>query len=97
MEKLSIDEMATFCKRKGFVYPSGELYGGLAGFWDFGPLGLEIKKNIFRIENKIRDLGDQKIKNKKILLDLEKKLEDKKSELQGNLNKLGISINWNSF
>ena len=43
---MSIDEMANFCKRKGFVYPSGELYGGLAGFWDFGPLGNELKKNI---------------------------------------------------
>jgi len=46
MEKPSIDEMANFCKRKGFVYPSGEIYGGLAGFWDFGPLGSELKKNI---------------------------------------------------
>jgi glycyl-tRNA synthetase len=46
MEKLSIDDMANFCKRKGFVYPSGEIYGGLAGFWDFGPLGSEMKKNI---------------------------------------------------
>jgi len=43
---LTIDEMAMFCKRKGFVFPSGELYGGLAGFWDFGPLGTELKKNV---------------------------------------------------
>lgn len=41
-----MDEMAMFCKRKGFVFPSGELYGGLAGFWDFGPLGAELKKNL---------------------------------------------------
>jgi glycyl-tRNA synthetase len=46
MKTISIDEMANFCKKKGFVYPSGELYGGLAGFWDFGPLGNELKKNI---------------------------------------------------
>ncbi|MFA4960847.1 MAG: glycine--tRNA ligase [Candidatus Pacearchaeota archaeon] len=46
MEKLSIDEMTNFCKRKGFVYQSGELYGGIAGFWDFGSLGTELKKNI---------------------------------------------------
>lgn len=46
MKKLTIDELANFCKRKGFVYPSGELYGGLAGFWDFGPLGVEFKNNI---------------------------------------------------
>jgi glycyl-tRNA synthetase len=43
---LTIEELANFCKKKGFVYPSGELYGGLAGFWDFGPLGSELKKNI---------------------------------------------------
>ncbi len=43
---LSIEEMATFCKAKGFVYLSGEIYGGLAGFFDFGHLGSELKKNI---------------------------------------------------
>ncbi|MEK6926429.1 MAG: glycine--tRNA ligase, partial [Nanoarchaeota archaeon] len=32
--------------RKGFVYPSGEIYGGLAGFWDFGEIGVELKNNI---------------------------------------------------
>ena len=46
MKKLTIDELANFCKRKGFVYSSGELYGGLAGFWDFGPIGSELKANI---------------------------------------------------
>ncbi|MBU2617032.1 MAG: glycine--tRNA ligase [Nanoarchaeota archaeon] len=45
-KKISVEEMAIFCKRKGFVYPSGEIYGGLAGFWDFGPLGVELKNNI---------------------------------------------------
>ena len=44
--KLSIDEMASFCKRKGFVYPSGEIYGGASGFYDFGHLGVEFKNNI---------------------------------------------------
>ena len=33
---VDIDSLAVFCKRKGFVYPSGEIYGGLAGFWDYG-------------------------------------------------------------
>ncbi|MEK6760936.1 MAG: glycine--tRNA ligase [Nanoarchaeota archaeon] len=45
-EKISIEEMAVFCKRKGFVFQSGEIYGGLAGFWDFGPMGVELKNNI---------------------------------------------------
>jgi glycyl-tRNA synthetase len=44
--KISVEEMAAFCKRKGFVYPSGEIYGGLSGFWDFGVLGAEMKKNL---------------------------------------------------
>jgi len=45
-DKLTVEEMAGFCKKKGFVYPSGDIYGGLAGFWDFGPLGVELKNNI---------------------------------------------------
>jgi len=44
--KLTIDEMATFCKRKGFVYLNSEIYGGIAGFFDFGHLGVELKNNI---------------------------------------------------
>jgi len=49
MEKdVSIEDMAKFCKRKGFVYPSAEIYGGLAGFFDFGHLGVELKNNIKR-------------------------------------------------
>jgi glycyl-tRNA synthetase len=45
-KEITIDEIATFCKRKGFVYPSSEIYGGLSGFWDFGPLGIELFNNI---------------------------------------------------
>ncbi|MBW2995768.1 glycine--tRNA ligase [Candidatus Woesearchaeota archaeon] len=43
---VEIAEMATFCKKKGFVYPDSEIYGGMAGFWDYGPLGVELKNNI---------------------------------------------------
>jgi len=46
MANLTIDELSNFCKKKGFVYPSAEIYGGLAGFWDYGPLGVELKNNI---------------------------------------------------
>jgi len=45
-EKLTIDELAAFCKRKGFVFKSSELYGGMSGFWDFGPLGVELYNNV---------------------------------------------------
>ncbi len=44
--KLSIEEFASFCKRKGFIYPTAEIYGGFAGFFDYGPLGVEIKNSI---------------------------------------------------
>lgn len=43
---ISIEEMAVFCKKKGFVYSSSEIYGGIAGFFDFGPLGVELRNNI---------------------------------------------------
>ncbi|MCD6229661.1 MAG: glycine--tRNA ligase [Candidatus Diapherotrites archaeon] len=42
----SIDEVTAFCKRRGFVFPSCDIYGGLSGFWDFGPVGVELKNNI---------------------------------------------------
>ncbi|MBI2476161.1 MAG: glycine--tRNA ligase [Candidatus Taylorbacteria bacterium] len=41
-----LDKVVSLCKRRGFVYPSAEIYGGFAGFWDFGPYGLALKKNI---------------------------------------------------
>src|SRR3989344_3126295 len=46
MSKPTIEELAVFCKRKGFVYPNSEIYGGMSGFFDYGPLGVELKNNI---------------------------------------------------
>jgi len=43
---ISIEELANFCKEKGFVFRSSEIYGGFAGFWDYGPLGVELFNNI---------------------------------------------------
>ncbi|MBN1157333.1 glycine--tRNA ligase [Candidatus Woesearchaeota archaeon] len=43
---LSIEEMSTFCKKKGIVFKNSEIYNGLAGFFDFGPLGVELKNNV---------------------------------------------------
>ncbi len=45
-KKLTVEELTTFCKRKGFVYQNSEIYGGLSGFFDYGPLGVELKNNI---------------------------------------------------
>src|SRR5690606_21717747 len=43
-----IDTIVSLCKRRGFVYPSGEIYGGTRSAWDYGPLGVELKDNIKR-------------------------------------------------
>ncbi|PIN86579.1 glycine--tRNA ligase [Candidatus Woesearchaeota archaeon CG10_big_fil_rev_8_21_14_0_10_44_13] len=45
-KSITIEDMAVFCKKKGFVYQSGEIYGGLSGFFDYGHLGSELKNNI---------------------------------------------------
>lgn len=47
-KKISIEELANFCKSKGFVFRSSDIYGGFSGFWDFGPLGVEMFNNIKR-------------------------------------------------
>jgi glycyl-tRNA synthetase len=41
-----MEKIVSLCKRRGFVFPGSEIYGGLANTWDFGPLGLALKKNI---------------------------------------------------
>lgn len=46
VELSSMEKLISLCKRRGFIFPSGEMYGGLQGFWDFGPLGVELKNNI---------------------------------------------------
>src|SRR5215813_13955349 len=41
-----MDKVVSLCKRRGFIFPSSEIYGGLNGAWDFGPLGVELKRNL---------------------------------------------------
>jgi glycyl-tRNA synthetase len=41
-----MEQIVSLCKRRGFVYPGSEIYGGLAGTWDYGPLGVALKNNI---------------------------------------------------
>src|SRR3990167_5594730 len=41
-----MEDLIALCKRRGFIYPSSEIYGGIAGFWDYGPLGVELKRNL---------------------------------------------------
>src|SRR5690606_10193297 len=43
-----LDAVVSLAKRRGFVFPSGEIYGGTRSAWDYGPLGVELKENIKR-------------------------------------------------
>src|SRR3989344_3730233 len=46
MADVSMDKIVSLAKRRGFIYPGSEIYGGLSGTWDYGPLGVELKNNI---------------------------------------------------
>lgn len=46
MDSNLMDKVVALCKRRGFIYPGSEIYGGLGGTWDYGPLGAELKRNI---------------------------------------------------
>ena len=43
---MEMDKLVSLCKRRGFMFQSSEIYGGLNGFWDYGPLGTELKRNV---------------------------------------------------
>ncbi|MBI2612923.1 glycine--tRNA ligase [Candidatus Kaiserbacteria bacterium] len=46
MADVTMEKLVSLCKRRGFIYPGSEIYGGLSGTWDYGPLGVELKNNI---------------------------------------------------
>ncbi len=46
MATVDMEKLVSLCKRRGFIFPSSEIYGGINGFWDYGPLGVELKRNI---------------------------------------------------
>ncbi len=54
-----METLVSLCKRRGFIFQSSEIYGGLNGFWDYGPLGTELKRNIkdywWRSMTRLRD------------------------------------------
>ena len=45
-DPVRMEKIVSLCKRRGFIFQAGELYGGLNGCWDFGPLGAELKRNL---------------------------------------------------
>jgi len=44
-----MEKIVSLCKRRGFIYQSSEIYGGINGFWDYGPLGAELKRNVKKL------------------------------------------------
>jgi glycyl-tRNA synthetase len=48
MAATSLEKIVSLCKRRGFIFPSSEIYGGLGSTWDYGPLGVEVKNNVKR-------------------------------------------------
>ncbi|MHB1865086.1 MAG: glycine--tRNA ligase [Candidatus Saccharimonadales bacterium] len=46
MSNFSLEDIVSLCKRRGFIFPGSEIYGGLSGTWDYGPLGVSLKRNI---------------------------------------------------
>ncbi len=60
-----MEKIVSLCKRRGFVYPSSEIYGGFANIYDFGPLGVELKNNLKKI------WWEEMIKNHKNIVGLD--------------------------
>jgi glycyl-tRNA synthetase len=48
LRKVDMEKLVSLCRRRGFIFPSSEIYGGLSSCWDYGPLGVELKQNIKR-------------------------------------------------
>jgi glycyl-tRNA synthetase len=46
MEQDAMEKIVSLSKRRGFIYPGSEIYGGFSGFWDYGPFGVELKNNV---------------------------------------------------
>jgi glycyl-tRNA synthetase len=48
MAASSMEKVVSLCKRRGFIFPNSEVYGGIGSTWDYGPLGVELKNNVMR-------------------------------------------------
>ncbi|HSH18174.1 MAG TPA: glycine--tRNA ligase [Candidatus Saccharimonadales bacterium] len=47
--EVSLEDIVSLCKRRGFIFQGSEVYGGLAGTWDYGPLGVALKRNVMQL------------------------------------------------
>ncbi len=48
-KEVKLEDIVSLCKRRGFIYQGSEVYGGLAGTWDYGPLGVALKRNVMNL------------------------------------------------
>ena len=48
-KEVKMEDLVSLCKRRGFIFQGSEVYGGLAGTWDYGPLGVALKKNVMNL------------------------------------------------
>lgn len=49
MNQVKMEDIISLCKRRGFIYQGSDVYGGLSGTWDYGPLGVQLKRNIMQL------------------------------------------------
>lgn len=49
MSEVKLEDIVSLCKRRGFIFPGSDVYGGLSGTWDYGPLGVQLKRNIMNL------------------------------------------------
>jgi glycyl-tRNA synthetase len=48
-KEVKLEDIVSLCKRRGFIFPGSDVYGGLAGTWDYGPLGVQLKRNLMNL------------------------------------------------
>ncbi|HWT55986.1 MAG TPA: glycine--tRNA ligase [Candidatus Microsaccharimonas sp.] len=49
MSDVKLEDIVSLCKRRGFIFPGSDVYGGLSGTWDYGPLGVQLKRNVMAL------------------------------------------------
>jgi glycyl-tRNA synthetase len=49
MSEVKLEDIVSLCKRRGFIFPGSDVYGGLSGTWDYGPLGVALKRNVMNL------------------------------------------------
>jgi len=58
--RVTMEKLTSLCQRRGFIFPSSDIYGGLSSCWDYGPVGVELKRNIKEVwwRNNVQERDD---------------------------------------